>query len=331
MSGAITSATFERDADGRPVIEWNMAGATGWVDIAWGVTPEAVDHRHARTVNAGLGRVVLDEVPPGRHFVSVSPAGGGGAVIAGERNLGLAGARNFRDLGGYRGAGGARTRWGKVFRSDALVLKDQDLEGFGELGIRTVYDLRSDLERETTPNRLPGGSHVVELVPLLSEDASPPSLDAVVADGETFLASIYLHMMERSAHKFGRILSGLADGDRLPAVFHCAAGKDRTGMVAALLLSTLGVADEDILDDYELTSRYHVAERVAAVIDRLRGERGIPPEVAAGIVRTPRWAMESALTEIRQRYGGVDGYLVGPAGVDSSVPEALRQQLLTPG
>jgi protein-tyrosine phosphatase len=138
-------------------------------------------------------------------------------------------------------------------------------------------------------------------------------------------------MLERSADSFGRILTGLADGARLPAVFHCAAGKDRTGMVAALLLSVLGVDEQDILDDYELTSRYRTPERVNVVMARLRNERGVAPEVAAGILRTPRWAMESVLAEIRRRYGGVEPYLVGPAGIDPSVPERLRQSLLTVG
>lgn len=147
-------------------------------------------------------------------------------------------------------------------------------------------------------------------------------------DGETFLAGIYLHMLERSAVGFGRILSGLADGDRLPAVFHCAAGKDRTGMVAALLLSVLGVDEGDILDDYELTSRYRRPERIAATKARLEGEYSVPAEVVAGILRTPRWAMESTLAELRQRYGSVEGYLTGPAAVHPSVPGKLRELLL---
>jgi protein-tyrosine phosphatase len=126
----------------------------------------------------------------------------------------------------------------------------------------------------------------------------------------------------------GRILTDLADESRLPAVFHCAAGKDRTGIVAALLLSVLGVPEEDILDDYELTSRYRTPDRVDAVMNRLRSERGVAPEVAAGILRTPRWAMQSALADISERYGGIDGYLEGPGGMDPSVPEVLRALLL---
>jgi protein-tyrosine phosphatase len=329
VTGVVSNVTFERDARNRALISWAAAGNCDLVDIAWAITPDGIDHRRVETVPAARGSVVIDDVPPGRIYVAVGPAGGGGAIIAGERNLGLRGARNFRDLGGYQTLTGARTRWGRVFRSDALILEDLDFDIFANLGIRTVYDLRSDLERESTPNRLPEASHISELVSLVSESAAPPPLDALIGDGEAFLADVYLHMLRRSAANLGRILSGLADETRLPAVFHCAAGKDRTGMVAALLLSVLGVPEQDILDDYELTSRYRTSERLDAVMERLRTERGVAPEVAAGILRTPRWAMQSALADIRQAYGGVEQYLIGPGAVDPSIPERLRRLLLT--
>ncbi len=328
MTGVVTAVSMERDSRGRAIIGWTVDGACDRVDIALADGPDASHHRHVRTVDADLGRVLLDDLPPGLVYVSVAPSGRGGPVVAGERNLGLRGARNFRDLGGYVAAGGARTRWGRVFRSDALVLEESDLETFVELGLRAIYDLRSDAERDITPNRLPAGDLIVELLPLISNANTPPEIDAMLADGEAFLADIYLHMLEASAVTFGRILTGLADDARLPAVFHCAAGKDRTGMVAALLLSVLGVAEQEILDDYELTSRFRTSDRVEAVMARLRNDRGVAPEVAAGILRTPRWAMQSTLAEMERRYGGIRGYLTGPAQVDASVPAALRDALL---
>ncbi len=330
MSGVVTHVSFERDAGRRGIVAWSVAGDCDRVDIAVATRPDAIDHQHARTVDAAMGRVFLDDVPAGRTYVSVAPSGGGSALIAGERNVGLLGATNFRDLGGYVGAGGARTRWGRVFRADALVLEQPDFDAFSLLGVRSVYDLRSADEQEVTPNVLPVGEHIVESIPLMSSTTVPlPTIDEMLADGETFLAGIYVRLLERAAVIFGRILTSLADEARLPAVFHCAAGKDRTGMVAALLLSVLGVSEADILDDYELTSRYRDPNRTEAFIERLRDERGVTPEIAAAILRTPRWAMEAALVELKQRYGGIDGYLTGPAEVDPSVPETLRGLLLT--
>jgi protein-tyrosine phosphatase len=209
-----------------------------------------------------------------------------------------------------------------------LVLADLDFETFASLGIRSVYDLRSDLERETTPNRLPEASHTIAEVALIGDEATRPAFDSDLMDGEAFLADLYVHVLESSAGTFGRILSGLADEPRLPAVFHCAAGKDRTGLVAAVLLSALGVSEEDILDDYELTSHYRSPEPVHEMMERMRTETGVTPEVVAGVLRTPRWAMQAALARIRDRHGGIDGYLTGPAAVDPALPDALRRLLL---
>lgn len=248
-------------------------------------------------------------------------------TFTGERHVDFAGAQNFRDLGGYSSAGGKAVRWCQVFRSDALVLEDTDFHAFERLGIRTVYDLRSERECQEAPDRLPELAHTVVHVPLVTEDSAPP-LDAVLADGEAFLAQVYLHMLERSAPTIGLIIAGLADNARLPAVFHCAAGKDRTGLVAAILLAALGVSEEDILEDYELTANYRTAERVNAVLDRIQTERGVAPEVAAGILRTPKWAMQRALAEVRNRFGGIDAYLTESAGVDSSALHSLRSSLL---
>jgi protein-tyrosine phosphatase len=329
MSGVVTNVSFERDAQRRAVIGWTVEGSCELVEVAWAATPDGLDHRPIRTVAAARGSVLIEDVPAGRVFVAVAPAGEGGALLAGERNLGLQGAKNFRDLGGYPAAGGTRTRWGRIFRSDALVLEDLDFETFASLGIRSVYDLRSNLERETTPNRLPDAYHTVAEVALIGDEATRPAFDAMLTDGEAFLADLYLHTLESSAGTIGAVLSGLADETRLPAVFHCAAGKDRTGLVAAVLLSVLGVSEKDVLDDYELTSRYRSPEPVHEMMERLRTETGVAPEVVAGVLRTPRWAMQSALAQIRHRHGGFDGYLSGPGAVDPVVPATLRRLLLT--
>lgn len=113
MSGVVTRVTFERDSGRRGIVAWSVSEGCDRVDIAVASSPDAIDHDHARTVNADAGRAVLDDMPPGRAYVSVAPSGGGSALIAGERNLGLLGPTNFRDLGGYVGAAGIlRTpRW----------------------------------------------------------------------------------------------------------------------------------------------------------------------------------------------------------------------------
>jgi protein-tyrosine phosphatase len=337
----IEDVEVERDGDGRLRVTWKVAGDCQIVDLAWGRSADGLDHEHVRTVPAAEGEAWLqpETIRPGRLYVSVAPAAdpgspsraGPGATIAAERRVGMRGPVNFRDLGGYRGWDGRTVRWGQVFRSDALMLHDDDLEDFAGLGVRTVYDLRSDAERETVPNRLPPQAEpAVVVLPLVGSDGETTVVDELVyTDGESFLEQLYQHTLERAAPNVGAVLTGLSDPANLPAVFHCAAGKDRTGMVAAVLLSALGVSLDDILDDYELTGRYRTTEHVNASMQRLSETGRVAPEVAAGIIRAPRWAMQSAITTLTERHGGIDGYLAGPAGAAVDLPDRLRERLLT--
>ena len=139
---------------------------------------------------------------------------------------------------------------------------------------------------------------------------------------------LYRGMVANAAPVFGALLSGLAEPDALPAVFHCLWGKDRTGVAAALLLSVLGVPQPDVIEDYMLTEQYRSQEDVRIALARLE-DAGVPPEAAAGVVSTPGWTMEVVLSEIDDRYGGVEGYLLGPAGMTRPSLADLRRLLLT--
>jgi protein-tyrosine phosphatase len=330
VTAVVTRVILDLKRDGTVGVEWQIDGECDSVDIACGATPETVDHAHVMTMPAAPGRAVLEGTHHRPLFVSVTPSGSGGAAVAGARNLGLAGLNNFRDLGGYRTRSGQTVRWGLVFRSDALLLDEDGFKDFSGLGVRAVYDLRSDQERETTPNRLPTGEFLVQHLSLVGEESARAAIEAGLTDGEAFLADLYVAMLERSAGLIGTVISGLADENLLPAVFHCAAGKDRTGIVAAVLLLALGVDEDVVLDDYELTSRYRNPDRVKEVMARLEAEQSISPEAVAGILRTPRWAMGAAIKEIENRYGGIAGYLTGPAGVAAERVTHLRRLLLTP-
>ena len=116
----------------------------------------------------------------------------------------------------------------------------------------------------------------------------------------------------------------------MPAVFHCHAGKDRTGLVAALLLEALEVDRESILDDYELTARYRLRAQQDQTFERLVN-LGLAPEAAAGVLTTPRWAMASALEHLDREYASIEGYLTGPAAMTLPDLQRLADALLTPG
>ena len=239
------------------------------------------------------------------------------------RLLPFTGALNFRDIGGYPVAAGGLTRWQAVYRSDSLhFLTAGDLAAFDALGVKAVYDLRRSAELA----RFPGPRDHVHLEVASGDLAELPAGSLRTRrDGEEWLAADYLSMLATAAPAFGSLFTHLAADEELPAVVHCLAGKDRTGMAIALLLTALGVDRPTVLDDYELTSQHH-ASRVPEVVEAL-AKLGIARPAAEGLMSTPRWAMAQALRELDEAHGGIRRYLLGPAGLTPPTLGALRASL----
>jgi protein-tyrosine phosphatase len=329
---AVVHVEVDTQPGGSLHVRWELDGGPAPVDVATGPTPERLDHAHETTVPAGQTTVELRGRGRGRRFVSVAPHGGGPAVIAADRRVPFEGITNFRDLGGYRARAGGRVRWGLLFRAEALHgLTEGDRELYEHLGMRTVYDLRSEMEREAHPGPFP--SRWLEVIgrPRDSDAPSPLAGGATgmtVEDGERILEGLYAGLVEHSAQKIGELLTGLTEEEGLPAVFHCHAGKDRTGVVAALLLEALGVDRQTVLDDYELTARYRFRSQQEPTFQRLIEQFAMSPEAAAGVLNTPRWAMAAALDKVDRAYGGIDPYLTGPAGMRAADVATLRARLL---
>jgi len=230
---------------------------------------------------------------------------------------------NFRDIGGYETVDGHRVRWGSVYRSDTLHrLTTADLELASEIGIRTVIDLRSRGELERSGRF--GRAHEVAFHHLPVEEeipADPSSRDLA----EPPRGEMYVEMATVGGAAIANILRVIAEGEHA-VVFHCFAGKDRTGVIAALLLSTLGVPDETIVADYQLSER-SLAPAVAWAESN-------DPEWAARMAAFPPWLLQSPgetvqafLDILRERHGSIDAYL-RDAGVEQSVVDVLRVRLL---
>jgi protein tyrosine/serine phosphatase len=228
---------------------------------------------------------------------------------------------NLRDLGGYPAADGRTVRWRTLFRGDGVFRLPPEV--FRELGVRTVLDLRT--EAEIADRGRAEGGHEWHHLPLLRTTWDPSSLTEELA-AERFLADRYLEMLEEGAEAIGSALRLLADRQRLPAVFHCAAGKDRTGVLAALVLSLLGVGDGDIAADYGL-SRLGMArftEHLRATSPERADVMERQPKVFADC---PEAAMELFLDDLRGRYGSVEEY-AGSVGAGDDVVDGLRANLL---
>jgi protein-tyrosine phosphatase len=251
-----------------------------------------------------------------------------------DRLVPLEGTLNFRDLGGYEGLNGRTVRWGHVYRSDALhELTPRDLDTLRGLGLRAVYDLRRGVERERQPTAIPDdhGPRFVHLV--IGEDAeAPDALERLLAGelkeaDDQFVIDMYAQMLLNGAPAFGRLLTHLAEDDGLPALFHCAAGKDRTGVAAALLLSVLGVDDVTIVDDYELSTHYRSNRRIEILRPTIEAA-GVDLEKVRPFLSARRPVLEGTLRHLHDDYGGIESYLTGPAGVAPPTLDALRERLL---
>jgi len=306
--------------------------------VSVGEHPDAIDHAHPVAVVADGREVLLGGLDPGvRHYVHVGVEGEAG-VVAAERLVPFEGTLNFRDLGGYRGLGGRRVRWGMVFRSDALSeLTDADLRLLSRLGLRVVHDFRWDVERRSAPSRLPADAGLRSVVRTVG---SPPAgqvevLDLVMAGkvddlGVEFMVELYGQMLTEAASTFGALLTSLAEPGQLPALFHCTAGKDRTGIAAGLLLSLLGVPHETVLHDYELSTRYRSNRRISELKPKLEAA-GVDVERVRPFLSAQREVLDTSLRVLENEHGSILGYLTGPAAVSRPTIGRLRDLLLEEG
>ena len=259
------------------------------------------------------------------------------AGVSNVRCLELDGAYNVRDIGGYPTKDGRTVRWRRAYRADSLhLLSERDMALIADLGLVAIYDLRKPHERTRFPTRLPTdhGHGDVHLDVYDDPDAPPgPELMDQLASGtwsrrsnEQMIGS-YTRMLTVGAPTFGRLLTALAKPDGVPAMFHCAAGKDRTGVAAALILSILGVDREVVIEDYAATNTFRTGryvERVRADYDAV----GIDVEQIRAIIDARPCVLAGALDWIVATFGGVTEYLVKEARVEPHTIRELRAALI---
>jgi protein tyrosine/serine phosphatase len=239
------------------------------------------------------------------------------------REVVLDGSVNFRDLGGLTGLDGRTVRKGRIFRSDALhALTEVDLDRLAGLHISTLIDLRSNVEiARSGPSPLLGVGTRVMHCPLMDETGANETLDPDLP-----MEHLYARMLAGGQGRFGAIFDALGDETTLPAVVHCAAGKDRTGITIALLLRVLGVADEEIVLDYAITDR-----NMARLIERIlpNGVDETRGKIPEHYMRARPETMLAFLATLDERYGSAEAFLQS-AGVSRERIESIREHFLDP-
>ena len=255
-----------------------------------------------------------------------------------SRLVPLEGSFNFRDLGGYRLADGRSTRWGRLYRADALhELTAADVVHLGDLGLRTIVDLRTERELART-GRGPLESEDVAFrhLAVVKEGVAGEGTPDRTADGEAMaapapagddLAERYLWYLEVGRGALVEALTLMGADGHYPLVFHCAAGKDRTGVLAALVLEILGVGRDDIVADYVIT-----AERLRFIMERWRTDPGFAERMAK--VPASRFSVEAStmhafLDRLQAGFGGARNWALG-AGVPAEVLDHMTDLLVEP-
>lgn len=247
-----------------------------------------------------------------------------GAEAVEDRWLRLEGSVNFRDLGGYTTSDGRQVAWRRLYRADGLTrLTDSDLQVLTDRRLATVIDLRTSVEREL--GAFPAHRLDVQMhhFPLL--ERIPDAATFEMAPG--MLGASYLDMVRDAGPQIGRALRTLASEGALPAVIHCAAGKDRTGVLSAVILALLGVRDEDIAEDYAL-SELVMGDLRAKLIARHPEGRAVIESADEMFSAAPE-NITRLLDAVRRSHGSVAEFAAS-VGAGGEVVTALRAHLLEP-
>lgn len=241
--------------------------------------------------------------------------------------LPLSGAANIRDLGGYPAAKGRFTRLKQFYRGDSTAnLTEQDIDCLLAKGLSLVIDLRSPNELVENPSRLQGiaGIHY-ESIPMYDgiHSIAADSRIAFAGDFPAFMGDLYVHFLDFCQEQYQAIFQLFAANEGA-ALFHCSAGKDRTGVLAMLLLDLVGVSEGLIVADYSASERYVTT----LLTEQLAHLEQLGLNVPAGVIGSPPENMTYTLEHFRKHYGDARQYLLG-CGVKAAQLDDLCARFLT--
>ena len=336
----ISACHVDRDPDGDYLLHWRGSVPGQRIAVYMADDPEGY------YAGADPGTPILRTSAPEvripnpdkqvRHYFYLESEQGESLVLA-ERQLALEGTPNFRDLGGYETFDGRRLKWGKLYRSSKLSgLTDEDLHRVKRLGLTLVCDFRHLQEQELEPSRL-DPAHPSEHVSL---PVTPGSLNhflenlhsgvVAVEDSTGLMQAINREMVSHQMPQYAEMFRLLLLGDH-QVLIHCASGKDRTGFGAALILDVLGVEEEQIVEDYLLTSKFlpidQEVERLAGQLVNHRGEP-LPEEVLRPLLEVRPEYIAACFEEIRRRYESREHFFETALELDEEKLAVLREKYL---
>ncbi|MDG1773637.1 MAG: tyrosine-protein phosphatase [Oceanicoccus sp.] len=254
--------------------------------------------------------------------------------VATRRHIPFEGTPNFRDYGGYKTRDGRAIKWRQLFRSGELSkLTDNDQDQFGSLDIRIVFDFRRDDERLKDPSLLPE-SAMPEMVPLPINPGNAVDFVEIIAAGTMnseqlagFMCDVNKEFVFDQSEQYRKMFSCFLNLDEGGSLVHCAAGKDRTGFAAAMMLSALGVSRETIFADYMLTADYLSVDKEVARISQKYQWPG-EPEVMRPMLEVRPDYLQSAFEIIDKEFPRVEDYLQEVLGMGEVERNWLQSRYL---
>ena len=329
------SVRVTRQPNDHLLVKWQ--GAIGPVTISAYTTPQAITvPLLVQTVSESQEARFTNLDPTQRIYFQLEFEDGR-CLTAAERVLPLQRAVNFRDIGGYETQDGRFTKWGQVYRAGNLhALTPTDQQYLHNLDLKLVCDLRSTAVIRKRPDRfLPdpqrqyqqfamrNPSRVFSLRAIWAALFRPRQLNQMMLEGYIRLA------IEGNTAVICQTLQQLADPHNLPILIHCAAGKDRTGIIIALLLSLLGVPEPTIMADYSLSNAYY-DDFIQAIAEDIRPltRWGISPHALYPLHIAHPQTLRDTFIYIRQKYGSIQNYLQNIVGLDQVITSQIQQNLL---
>jgi protein-tyrosine phosphatase len=316
-----TSATVAAGAtSGTLSVTWSAPHLFGGVAVFAGSSSTAQSH----FVGFGQSDGELTVTAAYGDWIRLVPTVGAPLVLT-VRDPGLASDPNLRDIGGYRTADGQWVRMGVVYRSQALALSPADLATVDKLGITADYDLRTTEEIAASPDVVPAGATYTNLN-VMADISLAPTLTSP-ASAEQYMEEIEQDFVTNPTAQaaFGTLLTDIANSNGA-VLYHCTAGKDRTGWATAVLLTLLGVPRATVVQDYLLSNTYYFDS--PAVQAELKAMPAAESAVYAPLLEVQASYLQAGFAQVTASYGSVYGYAVHGLGVSPQTIAKLRHKLL---
>ncbi len=248
-----------------------------------------------------------------------------------KRRLSFSAVKNFRDLGGYQTLDGRIVRWEVLYRSDCLHrLTNTDIRDLSTLGLHQIIDFRADYEKEKEPDRLPADmkNRLVE-IPILDNSSRAEFVKNLKnIDPVRYMIETNVELATRFTPEMRQFIDILLSSDGRPILFHCAAGKDRTGFAAAITLRMLGVPHDVVMEDYLLTNKYFLPayKWKLSLLQLLRGRKLV--ETVTGMMVAHPSYLSAAFDTIDRDHGTFENYVQNGLGITNKDVKKLKSLYL---